>query len=282
MTNNEEIQYLELLRTIMNDGSIEQTRNGKCKMIFGHNFRFSLKGGILPLITTRKIYWKTAFHELMFFIRGQTHTRELHKNNVHIWDANTTRDFLDSNGLSHYEEGYLGPIYGSQWRNYNNDGIDQLTDIISILKDPTRRTSRRLIMTAWNPSKLKEMVLPPCHTLCQFNVKEGGFLSCALYQRSMDTAVGCPTNIVSYSLLTHLLAHHCDLIADEFIHFIGNAHIYEEHFNGVEEQLTRTPFEFPRIRINKKRDNIEDYEIGDIEFIHEYTHQSPIKFSMIP
>ena len=268
MSNNEETEYLKLLKTIIETGTLEQTRNGNCLSIFGHNQRFSLKDGKIPIITTRKVSIKIAFFELMFFIRGQTNIRHLHVNDVHIWDANSTREFLDSRGLYDYPVGELGPIYGSQWRNFN--GKDQLLQVIQQLKTPEERSSRRIVMTAWNPSELNKMALPPCHILCQFNVREGKYLSCALFQRSMDVVLGCPTNIISYSLLTHILAKHCDLIADEFIHFIGNAHIYEEHLDDVNKQLTRIPLEFPSIIVNCKRENIEDYEFGDIEFTKPY------------
>ena len=279
MSNNEETEYLKLLKTIIETGTLEQTRNGNCLSIFGHNQRFSLKDGKIPIITTRKVSIKIAFFELMFFIRGQTNIRHLHVNDVHIWDANSTREFLDSRGLYDYPVGELGPIYGSQWRNFN--GKDQLLQVIQQLKTPEERSSRRIVMTAWNPSELNKMALPPCHILCQFNVREGKYLSCALFQRSMDVVLGCPTNIISYSLLTHILAKHCDLIADEFIHFIGNAHIYEEHLDDVNKQLTRIPLEFPSIIVNCKRENIEDYEFGDIEFTKPYCCLEPIKFKMI-
>jgi thymidylate synthase len=284
--NEEEIQYLNLLRTIIERGTLEQTRNGNCLTIFGHQQRFTLKGGKLPILTTRKISIRIAFFELMFFIRGQTNTQYLHQNDVHIWDANSTREFLDSRGLHNYPVGELGPIYGSQWRNFNGHigvehGVDQLADVIRQLKNPETRSSRRIIMTAWNPGALSMMALPPCHMTCQFHVREGKYLSCLLFQRSMDTVLGCPTNIISYSLMTHLLAKHCDLIADEFIHFIGNAHIYEEHLDGVKEQLSRVPLQFPTINIIRKRENIEDYEFSDIEFTSPYCCLEGIKFKMI-
>jgi thymidylate synthase len=279
--NEEEIQYLNLLNTIIEKGILEKTRNGNCLTIFGHQQKFSLKEGKIPILTTRKISFKIAFHELMFFIRGQTNIRYLHQNNVHIWDANSTKEFLDSRGLN-YPVGELGPIYGAQWRNFNgNSQMDQLQDVINQLKDPEKRTSRRIIMTAWNPLQLDKMALPPCHILCQFHVKDGKYLSCVLFQRSMDTVLGCPTNIITYSLLTHILAKHCDLDADEFIHFIGNAHIYEEHLEDVKKQLERTPLAFPSIIVKHKKENIEDYEINDIEFITPYCSLETIKYKMI-
>jgi len=303
MENKEEQQYLELLRTIMTTGIPEQTRNGICRTIFGHHQRFSLKDGKIPILTTRKISFRVAFYELMFFIRGQTNVRHLHENDIHIWDGNSTREFLNSRQLYHYPVGELGPIYGAQWRRFNtpftngsnggnnnanggsnggsNGGIDQLAQVIDQLKDPVKRSSRRIILTAWNPVQLDIMALPPCHMMCQFHVKEGKYLSCALFQRSMDTVLGCPTNIISYSLLTHLLAKHCDLVADEFIHFIGNAHVYDEHCANIGEQLEREPFPFPTISINSKRECIEDYEFSDIEFIEPYVCHPGIKFKMV-
>jgi thymidylate synthase len=292
MTSHEETQYLTLLRNIIETGTLELTRNGNCQTVFGRHMSFSLKGGVLPILTTRKISIRVAFFELMFFIRGQTNIEHLPVNDIHIWDANSTREFLDSRNLTNYPVGELGPIYGAQWRHFNStinnipsvteidDGIDQLAEVIKLLKDPELRTSRRIVMTAWNPAQLVRMALPPCHILCQFHVKNGKHLSCALYQRSMDAVLGCPTNILSYSLLTHILAKHCDLVADQFVHFIGNAHIYEEHIEGLRQQIDRTPFEFPRIQIINKRENIEDYEFSDIIFETPYVSHGPIKFRM--
>ena len=297
--NVEETQYLDLIRDVLENGSLEPGRNGDTISTFGRSMRFSLKDGQLPLLTTKRVAWKTCFRELMWFIRGQTDIKELQQQDVHIWDANSTREFLDSRGLSHYPVGELGPIYGAQWRNYNSPlynspmglqnahqlsrfggGVDQLAQIIAQLRDPEQRSSRRIVMTAWNPCQLDKMALPPCHIVCQFHVKEGMYLSCALYQRSMDVVLGCPTNMVCYALLTHILAKHCDLVADEFVHFVGNAHIYEEHLAVLEEQLERTPFPFPRIVIKNKRDNIEDYEFSDIEFVSPYVCHPPIRFRM--
>jgi thymidylate synthase len=297
--NEEEEQYLNLVRTIMERGADEQTRNGLCRTMFGHQFRFSLKGGKTPVLTTRKVSIRIAFFELMFFIRGQTHIRHLHENDIHIWDGNSTREFLDGRGLHYYPVGELGPIYGAQWRHFNSPfydmdnhlqrmrgdrptgGIDQLAQVIETLKNPATRSSRRILMTAWNPCQIEDMALPPCHVMCQFHVRENRYLSCSLYQRSMDVILGCPTNIMCYSLLTHILAKHCDLEADEFVHFIGNAHIYGEHYGGVKTQLERTPYGFPTIQIARKRENIEDYEYGDIEFSVPYVCHPGIKFTMV-
>lgn len=286
-----EYQYLYLIRKILNEGTMEEGRNGKTKSIFGYNMRFSLKDGIIPLLTSKRVAWKTCFKELVWFIRGCTDNRELQKEGVHIWDANGSREFLDGRGLSAYQDGDLGCIYGYQWRHFNapyegccadysDKGYDQLAQIIEDLKDPTKRTSRRLIMTAWNPSQLDEMVLPPCHVLCQFNVRDGKYLSCSLYQRSGDVGLGVPFNIASYSFLTHIIAKHCDLEADEFVYYLGNAHIYDDHFEPLQIQMEREPYPFPKMIINKKHDNINDYTIDDVTMIDEYKCHPTIKMEM--
>lgn len=296
-SNHEEYQYINLVRDIINRGSWEEGRNGKTKGIFGSSMRFSLQDGKIPILTTKKTAWKTCLKELLWFIRGETDNKILKEQGVHIWDANGSREFLDSRGLQLYPEDMLGPIYGYQWRNYNAsyncfsgkpiqniehpfDGIDQLQQIIDALKDPKQRTSRRLIMTAWNPKQLDQMALPPCHVMCQFNVHDGDKLSCALYQRSNDECCGTPFNIASYSFLTHLLAKHCGLQAYEFVYFKGNCHIYEDHIEGAKTQIEREPFEFPTISIKQVRENINDYQLEDF-VIENYQHHTPIKFQMV-
>jgi thymidylate synthase len=291
MSIHPEYQYLNLIKDILEKGSLEETRNGKTKSIFGYSMRFSLKDGELPLLTTKKVAWKTCFRELQWFIRGSTNNKELQDKNVHIWDGNSTREFLDSRGLHKNEVNDLGSIYGHQWRHFNAEyvdchtdysgkGIDQLNNVINDLKNPSTRSSRRHIITAWNPCQINEMALPPCHILMQFNVRDNKYLSCALMQRSGDVGLGIPFNIASYSFLTHIIAKHCDLIADEFIYFLGNAHIYEEHFEPIQEQLKREPFQFPKINISQKHDNIEDYTIDDIEWVEKYVSFDPIKMIM--
>jgi thymidylate synthase len=291
MSLHPENQYLQLIKEILEKGSLEETRNGKTKSIFGYSMRFSLKDGELPLLTTKKVAWKTCFRELQWFIRGSTNNKELQDQNIHIWDGNSTREFLDSRRLHKNEVNDLGPIYGHQWRHFNAEyvdchsdysgkGIDQLNNVINDLKNPSTRSSRRHIITAWNPCQLDEMALPPCHILMQFNVRENKYLSCALMQRSGDVGLGISFNIASYSFLTHIIAKHCGLIADEFIYFLGNAHIYEEHFEPIQEQLKREPFPFPKINILQKRDNIEDYTIDDIEWVEKYVSHEPIKMIM--
>lgn len=304
--SKEECQYVDLVEKILKEGFWEEGRNGRTKAIFGYTMRFSLKDNTIPIFTTKKTAWKTCLKELIWFIRGETNNRLLQEQNVHIWDGNTSREFLDSVGLPLYEEGIAGPIYGYQWRHFNAKynclngkpisenfepsdrdrnnisfrGIDQLQYIIDCLKDPVKRTSRRLIMTAWNPCQLNEMALPPCHVLCQFNVLDGNKLSCALYQRSNDVSLGTSFNVASYSFLTHLLAKHCGLVAHEFIHFMGNCHIYEEHIEPMGELLNREFYEFPKINIKEIKENINDYDVNDFEIIG-YKSNDVIKMQMI-
>ena len=306
--SHEEYRYLNIIENILENGSWEEGRNGKTKSIFGQTMRFSLKDGKIPILTTKKTAWKTCLKELLWFIRGETDNRLLKEQGVHIWDDNSSRTFLDSRGLQKYDVDELGPIYGYQWRHFNkqyftnkqnnlsgfknisawrddgwikeDNGVDQLQQIIHILKDPSQRTSRRLIMTAWNPCQIDQMALPPCHILCQFNVHDGNKLSCALYQRSGDFPLGIPFNIASYSFLTHLIAKHCGLEAYEFVHFIGNCHIYEDHIDPMKEQILREPFEFPTLSINQIRDNISDYQVEDFG-IHNYKSLDAIKMKMV-
>jgi thymidylate synthase len=288
--NLEEKQYLDLMKNIIENGSMEEGRNGNTISTFGASLRFSLKDGKIPIMTTKKTAWKTCLKELLWFISGNTNTKILQEQNVHIWDGNTTREFLDSRNLNDYPEGMMGPSYGYQWRNFGakydssngkpfNKGIDQLQYIIEQLKNPKTRNSRRLIMTAWNPLQLDEMALPPCHILCQFNVHNNK-LSCSMYQRSNDECCGTPFNIASYSFLTHLLAKHCGLEAYEFVYFKGNCHIYEEHIEGAKLQITREPFPFPTISIKQLRENINDYQLEDFELTN-YNFHEPIYYKMI-
>ena len=289
--NQEEQQYIDLIENIFENGTLESTRNGNTKAIFGNMMRFSLKDGQIPILTTKKTAWKTCLKELLWFIQGHTDNKLLKNQNVHIWDANGSREFLDSRNLTNYEEDELGPIYGFQWRHFNapytnsqtdysNQGIDQLMQAITMLKDPSQRTSRRIIVSAWNPCQLDEMALPPCHVLFQFHVKQNKYLSCSLYQRSGDVGLGVPFNIASYSFLVHIIAKHCDLEPDEFIYFLGNAHIYENHFDALQTQIKREPKPFPKISIKNKHENIDDYTVNDIEFLTEYTYHDSIKMKM--
>lgn len=302
---HEERQYLNILENIIENGYWEEGRNGKVKTLFGNSMRFSLQNNTIPILTTKQTAWKTCLKELLWFIRGETDNKLLNEQNVHIWNANGSREFLDSRNLTLYPEGILGPIYGYQWRYFNANyncfngkrllnpnvpdihedvkifkGTDQLQEIIDALKDPQKRNSRRLIMTAWNPGQLDQMALPPCHILCQFNVHNGNQLSCALYQRSCDFALGIPFNIASYSFLTHLIAKHCGLEAYEFVHFMGNCHIYEEHIEPMKMQKERTPYTFPTISIKNIRENIDEYTVNDFEVLN-YQYHPKIQMSMV-
>ena len=287
---HEEFQYLLLISDILKNGSFEEGRNGNTKSVFGASMVFNLENNTIPFLTTKKLAWKTCFKELVWFINGQTDNTILQKQNVKIWNGNGSREFLDSRGLTNYRENDLGPVYGHQWRHFNapyqtcetdysGKGIDQLKDIISKLKDPKERTSRRLLISAWNPQQINEMALPPCHVLMQFNVENGNELSCSLYQRSGDVGLGVPFNIASYSLLTYLLADFCDLKPKRFVYFLGNAHIYEEHIGALEQQIKRNPYPFPKLIIKKTPDNIEDYSLENIE-IKDYKYHDVIKMEM--
>jgi len=287
---HEEYQYLNLIQDILNEGTVEKGRNGFTKCSVGSVMHFSLENNKIPILTTKKTAWKTCLKELLWFIKGQTNNKILNDQNVHIWDGNSTKEFMNSRGLLHYKEGDLGPLYGYQWRffnapyedcdsNYIGKGVDQLQHVIDCLKDPDQRTSRRLVVSAWNPCQIDEGVLPPCHVLFQFNVVDGNKLSCTLYQRSCDEFLGIPFNIASYSFLTHLIAKHCDLEPYEFIHYGGNCHIYDDHFDQMREQISRQPFEFPIVEIINKRESINDYILEDFK-INGYQCHSQIKGEM--
>jgi thymidylate synthase len=303
--SHEEYQYLNLLNDILENGIWEEGRNGRTKSVFGRSMRFSLKDGKIPILTTKKTAWKTCLKELLWFIRGETDNKLLKAQGVHIWDGNSSREFLDSRGLHLTREGLIGPEYGYQLRYFNANyncftgkrllnteepdihqntkqfkGVDQLQQIIDALKDPKQRTSRCLVMTAWNPCQLDQMALQPCHMLCQFNVHDGNKLSCALYQRSCDVFLGKFFNITSYSLLTHLLAKHCGLEAYEFVYFMGNCHLYENAIDAAKLQITREPYEFPTVSIKQIKDDINDYQVEDFD-IHNYKSHEQIKVAMV-
>lgn len=288
--SHEEYQYLNLINDIIVTNQMVEGRNGLTLSIFGSGMVFSLENGIIPILTTKQLAWKTCLKELLWFIRGKTDNQLLQDVGVHIWDDNASREFLHSRGLDHYRDGDLGPVYGHQWRyfnakysscdaDYSGKGVDQLAYIIKCLKDPKERNSRRLIMSAWNPSQLDEMALPPCHVLAQFNVSNTNQLSCALYQRSGDVGLGVPFNIASYSFLTHLLAKHCGLVAYEFVYHLGNAHIYDDHVNVLKQQLLLTPYEFPRLEIQALKDDINMYELYDFKLL-DYKSHPQLKMQM--
>ena len=286
---HDENQYLNLIEDILENNEEFIGRNGKTLAIFGSAMHFSLENNTIPFLTTKKLAYKTCLKELLWFIKGDTSNKKLKDQNVHIWDANGSRDFLDSRGLVNNVEDDLGPVYGFQWRHFNasyedcnsdytNKGIDQLKYILTQLKNPETRNSRRLIMTAWNPCQIDEMALPPCHVMCQFNVFDNK-LSCSLYQRSGDVGLGVPFNIASYSLLTHLIAHHVGLEAYEFVYYLGNAHIYDDHIEKLKDQKNIIPYEFPKLVIQNKYDNIEEYKLEDFS-INNYNFHSQINLLM--
>jgi thymidylate synthase len=286
----DEQQYIDLIKNILDNGTLEQGRNGNTLCLYGEKMKFDLRNNTLPLLTSKKVAWKTCLKELLWFISGNTNNKTLQDQKVRIWNQNASREFLDSVGLQHNEEGDLGPVYGHQWRhfnapyttcnaNYEGQGIDQLQNVITMLKDPTQRKSRRIILSAWNPCQIDEMALPPCHSFVQFHVRRENELICCLYQRSGDVGLGVPFNIASYSFLTHLLAKHCDLEASEFIHFIGNAHIYDDHIEALQSQLRNELCDFPKISIKEKRANINDYIVDDFE-VYDYKHADVVSMTM--
>ncbi len=245
-------QYLDLLQDILDNGVDKMDRTGVgTRSVFGRQMRFDLSKGF-PLVTTKKVHLKSIIHELLWFIKGDTNIKYLQDNGVRIWN-----EWADENGD-------LGPVYGSQWRNWNGDGVDQLADVINRLK--TNPNDRRMIVSAWNVSKISQMKLPPCHMMFQFYVANGK-LSCMLYQRSCDMFLGVPFNIASYALLTMMIAQVCGLQAGEFVHTLGDTHIYHNHFDQVKEQLSHTPLKLPIMKINPDVKDINDFKYEDFELI---------------
>jgi thymidylate synthase len=285
---HEEYQYLEMIDDIIRHGVRKDDRTGVGTISkFGAQMRFSLRDGVFPLLTTKRVFWKGVVEELLWFIRGDTNGANLSKKGVKIWDANGSRQFLDSRGLTHREENDLGPVYGFQWRHfgakyvdmhtdYTGQGVDQLKDVIHKLK--TNPNDRRIVMSAWNPADLDQMALPPCHMFCQFYVANGE-LSCQLYQRSCDMGLGVPFNIASYALLTLMLAQVCGLKGGEFVHTLGDAHVYTNHVEPLKEQIQRTPKAFPKIRINSDVTDIDSFKFEDFELIGYEPHPT-IKMDM--
>ena len=284
-----EAEYLDAMRNIVETGELQVGRNGTTLRKIGVAMRFSLADRSLPLITTKKLAWRTCLKELLWFISGSTDNQVLQDQGVRIWDGNASEEAMRDRGLNEYKPGDLGPIYGHQWRSFNapythsgadykGKGIDQLSDLIDNLRDPERRFSRRNLLLSWNPCQVDQMALPPCHVLSQFHVTQGDRLTCSMYQRSGDMGLGVPFNIASYSLLTHLLAVHCDLKAHEFIHFIGDAHIYDDHLGVLKEQIKRTPTQPPTIAVRPQED-IGDYTVSDF-FVSGYRPQGKLEMEM--
>ncbi|NBR02050.1 MAG: thymidylate synthase [Alphaproteobacteria bacterium] len=246
-------RHVTLLNRVLDEGVDRGDRTGTgTRAVFGHQMRFDLADGF-PLLTTKKLHTRSIIHELLWFIRGDTNIRYLQENGVSIWD-----EWADGNGD-------LGPVYGKQWRRWQGaDGreIDQLAELVEAIR--TTPESRRLMLSAWNPADLPQMALPPCHCLFQFFVAEGR-LSCQLYQRSADIFLGVPFNIASYALLTHMIAAVCDLKPGTFVHTLGDAHLYSNHFEQARLQLTRTPGPLPTLVLRRVPDSIDGFTFEDFE-----------------
>ncbi|CAB52423.1 putative thymidylate synthase [Schizosaccharomyces pombe] len=297
--NTEEEQYLNLIRYILENGQSRPDRTGTgTRSVFAPpQLRFSLRNNTLPLLTTKRVFLRGVLEELLWFIHGDTNANHLSEKGIHIWDGNGSREFLDSRGLTDRKVGDLGPIYGFQWRHfgaqyvdcdtdYTNKGVDQLAQVISTLK--LNPYDRRIILSAWNPLAIPEMALPPCHIFCQFYVSEpckpGGKpqLSSMMYQRSADMGLGVPFNIASYSLLTHMIAHMCGYEAAEFVHVMGDCHIYNDHLEALQTQLERVPKAFPKLffkRDAKDIGSIDSFSVDDFA-VEGYNPYGPIKMKM--
>ena len=272
-------QYLDLCKTILEKGIKKEDRTGTGTIsYFGYQMRFDLSEGF-PLLTTKRVHLKSIIHELLWFISGDTNIKYLVDNDVRIWNdwpyaayqksseyQNVTiEEFaLKIKESSEFAKkwGNLGPVYGKQWRNFG--GVDQLEDLINQIK--TNPTSRRLIISAWNPAEIKDMALPPCHCFMQFYVNNNK-LSCQLYQRSADVFLGVPFNIASYALFTMMIAQVCNLELGDFVHTIGDAHIYLNHLEQINKQLTRTPRQLPTMKINPEIKSIYDFKFDDFELV---------------
>ena len=282
-----EFEYLKLLYKVLHYGNVRKTRNGKTFSLFGEKMEFDVHSSF-PLLTTKKMYFKGIVKELLWFLNGQTDSKLLEKDGVTIWKGNSAKETLEKIGLSEYEEGDCGPVYGFQWRHFNEPyknckeiykgGVDQLQNIINEIK--TNPTSRRLFMSAWNPCQLQEMVLPPCHVSYQFYVRDCQYLDCSMYQRSGDLFLGVPFNIASTSLLVYILSNICNLQPGKVILTIGDVHIYENHVDSVKEQLKRFPSTPPTLYIKEAIDKLENIPYENFEVIN-YNPASSIRAQMM-
>ncbi len=253
-------QYLELMQHVKDNGIKKEDRTGTGTLsVFGYQMRFNLAKGF-PLVTTKKCHVRSIFHELLWFLQGDTNIKYLKDNGVSIWD-----EWAD-------EQGNLGPVYGSQWRSWptpNGNHIDQISNIINQIK--TNPDSRRIIVSAWNVAEIDNMALPPCHAFFQFYVADNK-LSCQLYQRSADIFLGVPFNIASYALLTMIVAQVCDLELGDFVHTLGDAHLYSNHLEQVDLQLSRAPFELPTLNLNSSIKDIFGFSYDDFELVNYQSH----------
>ncbi|WWC68028.1 thymidylate synthase [Kwoniella pini CBS 10737] len=299
--DHEEYQYLDLISKIMLKGQSrpDRTGTGTLSLFAPPSFRFSLENGILPLLTTKRVFLKGVIIELLWFISGSTNSNLLKEKGVGIWDLNGSKDFLEKNGLGFRKQGDLGPVYGFQWRHfgeeylncdtdYKGKGFDQLKDVIWKIKN--NPTDRRIILSAWNPKDLHLMALPPCHMFCQFYVtlpdsnipNDKPKLSCLMYQRSCDLGLGIPFNIASYSLLTYMIAYITDTIPFEFILQMGDSHIYKDHLEPLKIQLNRQPKSFPNFKFKRTKEEIGDIDgfILDDFIIENYKPHGKIEMKM--
>ncbi|PIC52835.1 hypothetical protein B9Z55_002775 [Caenorhabditis nigoni] len=286
--NQDEFKYLKQVEQILNEDSRRDDRTGTGTIsIFGMQSKYSLRNDTIPLLTTKRVYWKGVLEELLWFISGSTDGKLLAAKNVKIWEKNGDRAFLDNLGFTSRKEGDLGPVYGFQWRHfgakyvdchtdYTGQGIDQLAEVIRQIKEEP--DSRRIILSAWNPSDLGQMVLPPCHTMCQFYV-DNGELSCQLYQRSGDMGLGVPFNLASYGLLTHMIAKVCGLKAGTLVHTLGDAHVYSNHVDALKTQMEREPYAFPKIRFTRDVSSIDDFT-SDMIVLEDYKCHGKIAMDM--
>lgn len=253
-------QYLDLMRHVLDTGTVKTDRTGTgTRSIFGHQMRFNLREGF-PLVTTKKVHLRSIIHELLWFLQGSTNIAYLKENGVSIWD-----DWADP-------DGELGPVYGHQWRSWptpDGGSIDQIAQVMEQIRSTP--DSRRMIVSAWNPSDIPSMKLPPCHALFQFYVADGR-LSCQLYQRSADIFLGVPFNIGSYALLVHMMAQQADLEVGDFIWSGGDCHLYSNHIEQANEQLSRAPHALPQLVINRKPESIFDYRFEDFEIVNYTSH----------
>jgi thymidylate synthase len=291
MQNSDEKKYLDLIKKVLEEGELRNTRNSVTKSLFSEKLDFDISDSI-PFITTKKLAWKTVIKELLWFLSGSTDNKKLLDQDVKIWLGNSTREYMDSIGFTEREVNDLGPIYGHQWRHFNaeykdqktdytNKGVDQIQQVIHLLKnDPM---SRRIILTAWNPCQINQVNLPPCHIMCQFYVSSNKELSCMMYQRSADIGLGLPFNIASYAVLTYILGKLSNLKPKKLSIIIGDAHIYENHIDALKEQITREPFEFPKLELNleKEYNKVEDFDINDFKILN-YKCFEHLKMQMVP
>ena len=269
-------QYLGLLQHVLDHGAQKDDRTGTGTLsVFGYQMRFDLQKGF-PLLTTKKMHTRSIIHELLWFLKGDTNVNYLKANGVTIWDEWATAEQCARFGR---KENDLGPVYGHQWRNFGatkntdgsikNDGADQISSLIEMIKK--NPNSRRLIVSGWNPKEADQVSLPPCHTLFQFYVADGK-LSCQLYQRSADIFLGVPFNIASYSLLTHMIAQVCNIEVGEFVHTLGDAHLYLNHIDQAKEQLSREPKALPQLKLNPDRKTIFDFVFEDFQILNYDPH----------